>query len=213
MTGAAGATRSFGQEAASSSSRGGPQAKTEGREMLKRITIGVLAIMMILAVGCGKTSDSLKEENRAVPDGVAVDFKVAVDDEGVPELLESVGNPILETAHSISRLYVSVPEGETAADMVETMNMSPLVEYAKPSCRPDEVVVGFNAWASDRERAVAFLESLGSCIIWDPEWGSSVVLSAPEGKQVADMVDILNSSPLVQFAEPCFSSADCDPAS
>ena len=86
-----------------------------------------------------------------------------------------------------------------------------MVEYAKRSCRPDEIIVGFSM-TCDREEASALLGSLGSRITWDPVWGYSAVLGVTEGETVDDMVDILNSSPLVQFAEPCYSSADCEPA-
>ena len=51
--------------------------------MLKRITVGILVIMMILAVGCANNAKSVEKEDGVLPDGVHVDFKVVADDEGL----------------------------------------------------------------------------------------------------------------------------------
>jgi hypothetical protein len=180
--------------------------------MLKRITIGVLVTMMILAVGCGKSSESVKSDDASAPEHVHVDFKVTADDAELSALLNDLGSPVLVTCYSVNLyLYISVPAGKTATQAIDTLKASPLVEYVKPSCRTDEIVVGFNV-SCDRESASSLLETLGSCITWDPEWGYSAVLTVTQGETVDDMVDILNSSLLVQFAEPCYFSADCDPA-
>jgi photosystem II stability/assembly factor-like uncharacterized protein len=58
MTGAGDAAMSFGQEAASSSSRGNCQSESEGREMLKRIVVCILAVVVIFTVGCKDSGDS-----------------------------------------------------------------------------------------------------------------------------------------------------------
>lgn len=171
--------------------------------MLKRITIGVLAIMMILAVGCGKTSDSLKEEDGVDPDAVFVRFNLEADYSQVSDLLDSLGSHVIETVYYSDRVQVTVPEGKTAAEMIEALEESELVEDAEPYYlyAPYEVTVKFNV-AHDDERVTALLESLGSQIKRTYEYSDFVLVSVPQDKTVADMVEALSGSPLVEYAEP-----------
>jgi hypothetical protein len=182
--------------------------------MLKRITVGILVIMMILAVGCGKTNESVKEEDGIAPDqvpvadGVAqdrvfVEFTVSPRDRQVSDLLDSLGSHVIETVYYSDRVQVTVPEGKTATDMVETLNGNPLVECAEPYYLfdPDQVVVQFKVAVSD-SRVSALLESLGSRIPRTYEYSDFVLVSVPEARMVADIVESLNSSPLVEYAEP-----------
>jgi hypothetical protein len=172
--------------------------------MLKRITIGVLAIMMILAVGCGNTSDSLKEEDGVAQDRVAVRFNSSAEDGQVSDLLESLGSHLIgEHWNQCPPPLVSVPEEKSPADMVEALSKSPLVERAELYYLfdPDEAVVKFKVAVSD-SRVSDLLESLGSHITQSYEGSDFVLVSVPEDRTVAEIVDALSSSPLVEYAEP-----------
>lgn len=182
--------------------------------MLRIIAVGILAMMLILAVGCRKTSESIKEEDAdargpvLTEDGVAqdrvfVEFTAPSGDSRVLDLLDSLGSHIIETVYYGNRVQVSVPEGKTAVDMVETLNRNPLVKCAElyHLFDPDQVVVKFKVGASDSQVS-ALLESLGSHITRSYEYSDFVLVSVPEDRAVADIVQSLNSSPLVEYAEP-----------
>jgi Fervidolysin N-terminal prodomain len=179
-------------------------AKTERTRMLRTIAIGALVIMVILAVACGKAGDSLKEQDGIAQDRVSVQFRVPVCDEQVSALLERLGSRIMEGVYyQDSTRLVSVPEGKTAAEMIETLEKSELVEDAQPYYlyAQDEVTVKFNV-SHDDERVTELLESLGSQVKRTYEYSDFVLVSVPKDKTVADMVDILSSNPLVEYAEP-----------
>jgi sulfur carrier protein ThiS len=182
--------------------------------MLKRITIGVLLITLILAVGCGNDAESVKNEDReaqgpsVTEDGIAqdrvfVEFTVPYRDIQVSDLLESLGSHVMETVYYGSRVQVTVPEGKTAADMVDILNGNPLVECVEPYYffDPDQVVVKFNV-AYDDETVSDLLASLGTHISRIYEYSDFVLVSVPEDRTVAEIVDALSSSPLVEYAEP-----------
>jgi hypothetical protein len=112
--------------------------------MLRIIAVGILAMMLILAVGCRKTSESIKEEDAdargpvLTEDGVAqdrvfVEFTAPSGDSRVLDLLDSLGSHIIETVYYGNRVQVSVPEDRAVADIVQSLNSSPLVEYAEPN--------------------------------------------------------------------------------
>jgi len=169
--------------------------------MLKIITVGILVIMMILAVGCGKTNESVKERDGVAPYRVFVEFTVPSSDSQVSDLLESLGSRIVEIVFNSNLVIVSLPNGMAVADMVETLNRNPLVEYAKPAYALDEIVVKFNVPYED-ERVSTLLASLGSRVIYASEYADNVLVSVPEDKTVVDMVETLSRSRLVEYAEP-----------
>jgi hypothetical protein len=171
--------------------------------MARRILVSILAVVMIFAVGCGKTSDSPKEEDGVAQDRVFVEFTVPYRDIQVSDLLESLGSHVIETVYYSDRVQVTVPEGKTAPDMVDILNGNPLVECAEPYYLfdPDQVVVKFNV-AYDDETVSDLLASLGSHVSWTYEYSDFVLVSVPEDDTVAEMVDVLSSNPLVDYAEP-----------
>ena len=171
--------------------------------MLKRITVGILMMTLILAVGCGRSAESLKETDGIAEDRVSVEFKVPVGDERVSALLQSLGSHIVETLFYGNRVLISVPEDDTVPGVLETLKQSKLVECAEPYYLfdPDEVTVKFNV-SHDDERVTALLESLGSQIARTYEYSDFVLVSVPEDKTVADMIDVLSNNPLVDYAEP-----------
>jgi len=109
----------------------------------------------------------------------------------------------METVYYSSRVQVTVPEGKTAADMVDILNGNPLVECVEPYYLfdPDQVVVKFNV-AYDDETGSDLLASLGTHISRIYEYSDFVLVSVTEDKTVADMVEVLSRSPLVDYAEP-----------
>jgi Fervidolysin N-terminal prodomain len=181
----------------------GLKPKSRGRPMLKRITIGVLVIMMIMAMGCGKSEDSLKGQDGIAQDRVFVTFTVPYRDLQVSDLLESLGSHVIESVYYSDRVQVSVPDGKTAAEMIEALTESDLVELAQPYYifDPSQVVVTFNV-PYDDERVTELLQNSESRITRTYEYSDCVLVSVPRGKTVADMVDILSSSSLVDYAEP-----------
>lgn len=180
--------------------------------MLKRIAISALVVMMMLAFGCGEGGDSIKQQDGIAQDRVSVHFKIPVCDEQVPALLESLGSHIIEGVYyQDSTRLVSVPEGKTAAEMIEALEESGLVEDAQPYYlyAPDEVTVKFNV-AHEDERVTDLLESLGSQIKRTYEYSDFVLVSVPEGKPVTQMVDSLCRSPLVEYAGPNYYVHICN---
>jgi Tfp pilus assembly protein PilO len=133
MTDAVGGFQLFRRKAPWPGGRGGHRAEIERRSMLRRITVSILVMMLILAVGCGKTRDSANERTEFAPDEVIVQFKVAVDDSRVSDLLTSLGSRISQTYEYSDFVLVSVPEDKTVADMVESLSRSSLVKYAEPN--------------------------------------------------------------------------------
>ncbi len=171
--------------------------------MSKRIAISILVLITILAVGCGKGGDSFKEEDGVAQDRVFVKFTVPYRDIQVSDLLDTLGSHVIQTVYYSDRVQVSVPEGKTAGEMIEVLEESDLVEDADPYYlyAPGEVTVKFNV-AHDDERATALLESLGSQLERTYEHCDFVTVSVPKDKTVAEMVEALSGSPLVDYAEP-----------
>jgi hypothetical protein len=186
------------------------KAKPRGRLMLKRMTVGILMILMMLAVGCGESGESLKETDGIALDRVFVAFTVPSGDSQVSELLDSLGSHIVETGFYNDRVQVSLPEHKTSAEMVEILKGNTLVRSAELYYLfdPDQVAVKFKVPHSDG-RISDLLESLGSHIARTYEYSDFVLVAIPEDRTVAEMVECLSRNPLVEYAEPnyCFYTA------
>ena len=168
---------------------------------MRRVAIGVLVIIMILAAGCGKAGNSLKEGDPVPRGRVSVEFTVPSSDSQISDLLESLGSRIVVRVANSNIVIVSLPDGMAPPDMVQALNSDPLVKYAGPVYALDEIGVKFKV-AHDDERVSDLLESLGSRITQSYEGSDFVLVSVPEDKTIVDVVETLRSSPLVEYAEP-----------
>ncbi len=78
---------------------------------------------------------------------------------------------------------------------------APLAPSPEPEYVPDQIIVKFKP-GTPIEAENQLNDGLGTTVIYTSPKGGFKVLQIPEGKTVAEMVDIYSKQPIVEYTEP-----------